>query len=432
MTKHEQIIDYIKKLKAGTKISVRQLAQALEVSDGTAYRAIKDAQLAGLVCPLPRVGTIRIEKKADETIEKLTFAEVVNIVDGSILGGKAGLHKPLNKFLIGAMEVDDMQKYIEPESLLIVGNRKDAQVLAIKKGAAVLVTGGFKVEEEVIKLADSFNIPVISSSYDTFTVATFINQALYKRLIKKDVIRVKDVMVRDPHYLDVNSTVGDWRRLLKVTRHSKFPVVDGEKKVVGIATTNDIAGLKDDVPIKDAMSKNPIVVNQDTPVAHAAHLMVWEGIELIPVVEDKKLIGIVTRKEAIKALQNLSFQPQIGETIDGLVMSRFSVTKTENGVSLRGKTSPIMLNPYGVASCGALMTVMANAGFEAFRSKKRLDTVPDSFTVYFSRPIQLEEEIDIQADIIDIGRKSGKAEINLLHEGKLVAKSLISVRVIDK
>lgn len=432
MTKHEQIINYIKNLKVGSRISVRQLAQELEVSEGTAYRAIKDAQLEGFVCTMPRIGTVRIEKKTDEAIEKVTFAEVVNIVEGSTLGGKQGLYKPLNKFLIGAMEVKDMDKYIEQESLLIVGNRKDAQMMALKKGAAVLVTGGFDVDEEVIKLADSLNIPVISSSYDTFTVATFINRALYKRLIRKDVVRVKDAMVREPDYLNTKATVGDWRKLLKLTHHSKFPVVDDENKVVGIATTNDIAGLKDDVSIKDVMSKNPVTVGQDTPVAHAAHLMVWEGIELIPVVEEKKLIGVITRQDAIRALQNLSFQPQIGETVDGIVMGGFTVTRTENGIKMRGKTGPIMLNPYGVVSCGALMTVMANAGFEAFRYQKRLETVPDSFTVYFSKPVELEEEIEVYADIIDMGRKSGKAEVNVYHRGKLIAKSLVSVRVIDR
>lgn len=432
MTKHEQIINYIKKLKVGSKISVRQLAQELRVSEGTAYRAIKDAQLAGFVRTIPRIGTLRIEKKADDAIETVSFADVLNIVDGSIVGGKSGLYKPLSKFLIGAMEIEDMVKYIQPESLLIVGNRKDAQIMALKMGAAVLVTGGFGVEDDVIKLADEMNLPVISSSYDTFTVATFINKALYKRLTKKDVVRVKDVMVKQPYYLDLNSTVGDWRKLLKITHHSKFPVVDAYKKVVGIATTNDIVGVKDEVAIRDVMSKDPIIVTENTPVAHAARLMVWESIDLIPVVKGRRLIGVITRQDAIKALQNLSFQPQMGETIDGLLMSRFSPTKTDSGVTLIGKTSPVMLNPYGVASCGALITVMVNAGLEAFRSQKRMETVPDSFTVYLSRPVQLEQEIEIHADIIDIGRKSGKAEINLFHESKLVAKSLISVRVIDR
>ncbi|WP_286680587.1 DRTGG domain-containing protein [Tepidanaerobacter sp. EBM-49] len=432
MTKHARIMEYIKKLEVGSKISVRQLANDLNVSEGTAYRAIKDAQLAGYVYTMPRVGTIRIEKKEDEIIERLSFAEVVNIVEGSVLGGRSGLHKPLSKFLIGAMEVKEMPKFIEPGSLLIVGNRKDAQILALERKAAVLVTGGFEVDSEVIELADKVEMPLLSSSYDTFTVATIINRAIYKRLVRKEVARVKDAMVTNPDYLTIDATIGDWRKLYKMTQHSKFPVVDKDMKVCGIVTINDISSLEDDVPIKDVMSKDPITLTKDTPVAHAAQLMVWEGIKLIPVVEDKKLVGILTRKDAIKALQHLSFQPQLGETADAIIMNRFSMLKTEDGVKLRGKTDPVMLNPYGVASSGALMTIMANAGFEAFRAQKKLETVLDSFTVYFSKPVQLEEEIEVEAKIIDIGRKSGKAEVNLIHEGKLVAKAIISARVIER
>jgi len=432
MTKHSRIIEYIKNLKVGTKVSVRQLATQLNVSEGTAYRAIKDAQLAGYVCTMPRKGTIRVEKKTDEEIIRLSFAEVVNIVDGTVMGGKSGLYKPLSKFLIGAMEVKEMSKFIEPESLLIVGNRKDAQILALKLGAAVLVTGGFGVDDEVVELADKIEMPVISSSYDTFTVASIINRALYKRLVRKDVVRVKDAIVTNPDYLTLDSTVGDLRKLYVTTRHSKFPVVDKDMKVCGVVTSNDISNLNDDVLIRDVMTRDPIVLTKDAPIAHATRLMVWEDIKLIPVVENKKLIGILTKKDAIKAFQHLSFQPQIGETMEAIIMNRFSLSKIENGVRLKGKTDPIMLNPQGVASSGALMTLMANAGFEAFRVQKRLETVLDSFTVYFTKPVQLEQDIEVEAKIIDMGRKSGKAEITIVHEGKLVAKSIISVRVIDR
>ena len=87
-TKHEQILKHIDELPVGEKISVRQIAKALNVSEGTAYRAIKEAENQGYVSSIERVGTIRIERKKKENIEKLTFAEVVNIVDGQVLGGR--------------------------------------------------------------------------------------------------------------------------------------------------------------------------------------------------------------------------------------------------------------------------------------------------------------------------------------------------------
>src|SRR5688572_5330262 len=96
-TKHEQILNFIKGLEVGQKISVRQLSRDLKVSEGTAYRAIKEAELQGLVNTIERVGTVRVEKKQRSNIERLTFAEVVNIVDGQVLGGREGLHKTLNK-----------------------------------------------------------------------------------------------------------------------------------------------------------------------------------------------------------------------------------------------------------------------------------------------------------------------------------------------
>src|SRR5690625_7386223 len=102
LTKHEQIIRHIVGLHVGHKISVRQIAKDLSVSEGTAYRAIKEAENQGLVSTMDRVGTIRIEKKEKDTLKNLTFAEVINVVDGQVLGGREGLHKTLNKFVIGA------------------------------------------------------------------------------------------------------------------------------------------------------------------------------------------------------------------------------------------------------------------------------------------------------------------------------------------
>lgn len=180
LTKHEQIMDHIENLSAGTRISVRKIAQMLEVSEGTAYRAIKEAENLGLVTTKERIGTIRVDKKERQHFDKLTFAEVVNIVDGEVLGGAAGLHKPLNKFVIGAMQLEAMKRYIEPDNLLIVGNRSQAQLYALGQGAGVLVTGGFHADEEARKLADELELPIISSSYDTFTVATMINRAILR------------------------------------------------------------------------------------------------------------------------------------------------------------------------------------------------------------------------------------------------------------
>jgi len=62
-SKHQQIIRYIESLPVGEKISVRSIAKNMEMSEGTAYRAIKEAENIGIVSTIERVGTIRIERK---------------------------------------------------------------------------------------------------------------------------------------------------------------------------------------------------------------------------------------------------------------------------------------------------------------------------------------------------------------------------------
>src|SRR4051794_32893997 len=195
----------------------------MAVSEGTAYRAIKEAENKGYVSTIERVGTIRIERKKKENIEKLTFAEVVNIVDGHVLGGRAGLHKTLNKFVIGAMKLDAMMRYTGAGNLLIVGNRTNAHQYALEAGAAVLITGGFDTDDSVKKLADELELPIISTSYDTFTVGTMINRAIYDQLIKKEIVQVEDILtpVEKTICLKTSDTVATWYQHNFETGHGR-------------------------------------------------------------------------------------------------------------------------------------------------------------------------------------------------------------------
>lgn len=185
MTKHEQILKHIESLAIGSKISVRKIAKDLAVSEGTAYRAIKDAGQLGMVTTIDRVGTVRIEKRNRDEIDNLTFNEIANIVEGQIIAGKNGVNKTVSNFAIGAMELSDILRYIGPQTLLIIGNRRNVQLEVLKRGTAILITGGFQPTKEVIQYADDHDLPVLSSSYDTFLVANIINRAMFNQKFEK-------------------------------------------------------------------------------------------------------------------------------------------------------------------------------------------------------------------------------------------------------
>lgn len=428
MTKHQELLKHIAGLPLGHKISVRQVAKELEVSEGTAYRAIKEAESRGLVSTIPRVGTVRIEVKEESSIQRLTFAEVVNIVDGTILGGREGLHKTLNKFLIGAMEIESMSRYVEPNSLLIVGDREEAQRFALSMGAGVLITGGFEASPAIREMADRSGSPVFSSSYDTFTVATIINRAIHDRMIKKDITRAEEVMVRDFYCLQSGETVAEWLELSKQTGHSRFPVVDGHKRVVGIITGRDVAGVSPDTSVDKVMTKKPHSVGLKTSVASIAHQMVWQGIELMPVVENKELRGIVTREDVIKSLQFSQRQPHVQMTHTDNILSQFSHHLDGESSVLRGSMPPVAMTRGGSVSHGALLTVMLEAAALLLRNYRFQDIVPEAMTTYFLHPVPLEQELEVRASLIDIGRQVGKVDIVVRCENVDVCKAMASVQ----
>lgn len=73
------------------------------------------------------------------------------------------------------------------------------------KEPAILITGGFDTSDYVKALADEYELPVISCTYDTFTVATMINRAIYDQLIKKEVTLVDDLYTPIDHSVNIRS-----------------------------------------------------------------------------------------------------------------------------------------------------------------------------------------------------------------------------------
>ena len=108
MSKHQEIMDYLEALPIGKRVSVRSISNHLQVSDGTAYRAIKEAENRGLVETRPRSGTVRIEKKVQVRLDKLTFAEIAEITESEVISGHEGLERVFSKFYIGAMTIENL------------------------------------------------------------------------------------------------------------------------------------------------------------------------------------------------------------------------------------------------------------------------------------------------------------------------------------
>ena len=83
----------------------------------------------------------------------------------------------------------------------------------------------------------------------------------------------------------------------------RVPVVDGDN-LVGIITDRDIrrhVGYLDSTKITAAMTSDPKTVTPKMSVEDAARLMISHKIGGLPVIEDGKLVGILTTTDVLKA-----------------------------------------------------------------------------------------------------------------------------------
>ena len=435
-SKHQQIIRYIESLPVGEKISVRSIAKNMEMSEGTAYRAIKEAENVGIVSTIERVGTIRIERKTKDNLEKLSFGEIIKIIEGEVFGGREGLDKILNRFVIGAMTLDAMTRYIQPESLVIIGNREDAQLLALNQGAAVLITGGFQATPQLIQKADELKIPLMGTTYDTFTVGSLINRAMTDQLIKKKIMIVADIYndFDNTNYLKMDQTVKDYRLLSETTGNSRFPVVNHSNRLIGVVSAKDILGKSDNLIIERIMTKNPSVSKLHASVASVAHSMIWNGLEMLPVVQDNmELLGIISRRDVMKAMQLAQRQPQVGNTFEDDVSENLEVIEINpTNARFSFTVTPQMTNNLGMLSFGVLCEVVSVASKEFIHRSQRRNTVIEQLEMHYLRMIPIESKIAIQIQTLDIGRKVSKIDISVLLENSVVAKAIMSNQLMER
>lgn len=426
MAKIDRIMEHIKEMQLGTKLSVRTLAKDQGVSDATAYKAIKLMEEEGYLETLPRTGTIRVESEKEKKIESITYNEIIRIVDGELLGGRDGIEKTIYRFNIGAMTMEAMKKYLTVGGLLIVGNRDEVHSLALNMGVGVLITGGFKATEKNVALADRLKIPIISCSYDTFTTASMINRGISENLIKQTIPYVKDIIQKETYHLTVRDTIHDYIRLSERSGHEKFPVVDEKMVVQGIITPKETLGREESDRVGEVLRKVNLSVTPKTTVSYVAHIMDWENLPLCPVTEDGVLVGVITRTDILKALQERHMKPMETDTMEDKIIRHLTVEKREGKFYYSGVVTAEFLDPLGNASRGLLSMLMSKTAISHLQNQYYSCSL-DKCATDFYEVLGIDAKFTMEINIIKTSKLHSKVDVNLKSRDKLIATSRLSI-----
>jgi len=165
------------------------------------------------------------------------------------------------------------------------------------------------------------NIPIVSAAMDTVTeFKAAIAMArlggigvIHKNMdIATQALQVKKVkksesgIIIDPIYISPDATVGEADALMGEYRISGVPVVDTDKKLIGIITNRDMRFITDmSLKVADTMTPAPLVTaKKGTTLEEAAKVLQKHKIEKLPIVDDEdKLIGLITIKDIEKKVQ---------------------------------------------------------------------------------------------------------------------------------
>jgi len=124
---------------------------------------------------------------------------------------------------------------------------------------------------------------------------------------------VKDYMTADVVHVDIPGNRDDVLKILKRTGISGVPVLKN-KKLVGIITRKDLLRKPEETQLGLLMASKPITIGPDEDIHKAARLLVSHKIRRLPVVEDNTLIGLLSVADLIHAIAQMKIKEEIKET----------------------------------------------------------------------------------------------------------------------
>jgi len=160
----------------------------------------------------------------------LNLDNVVRALDGTVL--VAAPERALrDRVMVGAMRIDSMLHRIEPDILLVMGDRVDAQRAAIEFGVgALVITGDQPVTREIIDLARERRVTVIAVRHHTYTTVRLIHLST----------AVRHVMRTEARTCHPDDLLDDVRETLQGGATRSLVVIERDGAVVGLISRSNL------------------------------------------------------------------------------------------------------------------------------------------------------------------------------------------------
>ncbi|MBY6199530.1 CBS domain-containing protein [Vibrio hangzhouensis] len=133
------------------------------------------------------------------------------------------------------------------------------------------------------------------------------------------MIKVEDMMTRNPHTLLRSHSLADAKHTMDALDIRHIPIVDAERRLLGIVSQRDVLAAQESIlqkipsdqsytlstPLSEIMHINIMTVEPRAGLKESAIYMQKHKVGCLPVVSDKELVGIITDSDFVAIAINL-------------------------------------------------------------------------------------------------------------------------------
>lgn len=248
-----------------------------------------------------------------------SLTKVAATLDATVSGGKMPPCREEEDLvlLVGASSQNTVERRLQRAAdegtigrfLVICGDRPYVHRMAIELGArALLITGGFTIEPELVELATERGVVILRVQQDTASCTTLIRCSR----------TVRNVLENNFQLITASEPVSRLRKRLAPLSQELFPVVDENSRMIGVLSKSDL--------IDPPRTRLALVDHNE----YAQAVRGVEEAEIIEVIDHHRLAGDLVSREPIRYLNE-----PVGST-STLVARKFlhRDLKPEPGVAL--------------------------------------------------------------------------------------------------
>jgi manganese-dependent inorganic pyrophosphatase len=254
-----------------------------------------DGELAGVMTERQLARRyVRESREASRLDAPTAVGAITGVLEGELLAGEAE-REVTGRVWVLAMATESLPLGFSAGDVVVVGNRPDAQRIAIEVGVALLVTSnGTRPSDELLELARERETAVVVSPLDSYVTSRMITLSAPCRAL----------MDREPLAVRPDDLVADVSEMIQEVDYRAAVVVDSGGKPVGLVTRSDLI---------NPQPRRVLLVD------HAEEAQSVAGVEQAEIVEilDHHHIGSIETRVPVRA----TFDP-VGSTAT-LVIERF-------------------------------------------------------------------------------------------------------------